>query len=163
MIKTLGALNIKNKTEDNVLRQSLGGSSFHSLSPYVSQFFSDWVCFKPKCTSFSTLDLKNSNLDSQFFACWVYLLAKFASANELTNKFKKRKIWWVWVDLNHRPHPYQGCALTNWATDPISSAFSFICTCSCRSLGHMLYACSLTLSGEQAQLKKKSFEINSLN
>ena len=23
------------------------------------------------------------------------------------------KIWWVWVDLNHRPHPYQGCALTN--------------------------------------------------
>ena len=26
--------------------------------------------------------------------------------------------WWVWVDLNHRPHPYQGCALTTWATDP---------------------------------------------
>ena len=25
----------------------------------------------------------------------------------------KRKRWWVWVDLNHRPHPYQGCALTN--------------------------------------------------
>ena len=25
----------------------------------------------------------------------------------------QRKIWWVWVDLNHRPHPYQGCALTN--------------------------------------------------
>ena len=23
------------------------------------------------------------------------------------------KTWWVWVDLNHRPHPYQGCALTN--------------------------------------------------
>ncbi len=22
-------------------------------------------------------------------------------------------VWWVWVDLNHRPHPYQGCALTN--------------------------------------------------
>ena len=21
--------------------------------------------------------------------------------------------WWVWVDLNYRPHPYQGCALTN--------------------------------------------------
>ena len=20
--------------------------------------------------------------------------------------------WWVWVDSNHRPHPYQGCALT---------------------------------------------------
>ena len=24
-----------------------------------------------------------------------------------------RNDWWVWVDLNHRPHPYQGCALTN--------------------------------------------------
>ena len=23
------------------------------------------------------------------------------------------EVWWVWVDLNHRPHPYQGCALTN--------------------------------------------------
>ena len=21
--------------------------------------------------------------------------------------------WWVWVDSNHRPHPYQRCALTN--------------------------------------------------
>jgi hypothetical protein len=20
--------------------------------------------------------------------------------------------WWVWVESNHRPHPYQGCALT---------------------------------------------------
>ena len=24
-----------------------------------------------------------------------------------------RGAWWVWVELNHRPHPYQGCALTN--------------------------------------------------
>ena len=23
-----------------------------------------------------------------------------------------RKQWWVWEDSNHRPHPYQGCALT---------------------------------------------------
>jgi site-specific DNA recombinase len=23
----------------------------------------------------------------------------------------KTKDWWAWVDLNHRPHPYQGCAL----------------------------------------------------
>jgi len=22
------------------------------------------------------------------------------------------KDWWAWVDSNHRPHPYQGCALT---------------------------------------------------
>ena len=23
------------------------------------------------------------------------------------------RFWWVWEDLNFRPHPYQGCALTN--------------------------------------------------
>ena len=23
------------------------------------------------------------------------------------------KNWWAWVDSNHRPHPYQGCALTS--------------------------------------------------
>jgi hypothetical protein len=23
------------------------------------------------------------------------------------------RIWWVWMDLNHRPHAYQACALTN--------------------------------------------------
>src|SRR5690606_9326851 len=23
------------------------------------------------------------------------------------------KVWWVWEELNFRPHPYQGCALTN--------------------------------------------------
>ena len=23
------------------------------------------------------------------------------------------KNWWVWLDLNQRPHAYQACALTN--------------------------------------------------
>ncbi len=23
------------------------------------------------------------------------------------------EIWWVWEDSNFRPHPYQGCALTD--------------------------------------------------
>ena len=23
------------------------------------------------------------------------------------------QFWWVWEDSNFRPHPYQGCALTN--------------------------------------------------
>ena len=23
------------------------------------------------------------------------------------------RLWWAWVDSNYRPHPYQGCALTN--------------------------------------------------
>ena len=28
------------------------------------------------------------------------------------------KLWWTWVDSNHRPHAYQACALTTWATGP---------------------------------------------
>ena len=35
------------------------------------------------------------------------------------NSPDKWYIWWVWMDSNHRPHPYQGCALTSWATNPI--------------------------------------------
>ncbi len=27
-------------------------------------------------------------------------------------------LWWAWVDSNYRPHAYQACALTNWATGP---------------------------------------------
>src|SRR4051794_40758299 len=26
--------------------------------------------------------------------------------------------WWAWMDLNHRPHPYQGCALTELSYRP---------------------------------------------
>ena len=26
---------------------------------------------------------------------------------------EQRLRWWAWVDSNYRPHPYQGCALTN--------------------------------------------------
>ena len=29
------------------------------------------------------------------------------------------KQWWAWMDSNQRPHPYQGCALTTWATGPL--------------------------------------------
>ena len=27
--------------------------------------------------------------------------------------------WWVWVNSNHRPHPYQGCALTKLSYRPV--------------------------------------------
>ena len=32
--------------------------------------------------------------------------------------------WWAWVDSNYRPHAYQACALTNWATGPASKRTS---------------------------------------
>ena len=34
------------------------------------------------------------------------------------------KLWWAEEDSNFRPHPYQGCALTNWATGPYISFVS---------------------------------------
>src|SRR5262245_36008915 len=32
---------------------------------------------------------------------------------EISNLKFEILIWWAWVDSNYRPHPYQGCALTN--------------------------------------------------
>ena len=31
---------------------------------------------------------------------------------------RQLRCWWAWVDSNYRPHAYQACALTNWATGP---------------------------------------------
>ena len=49
----------------------------------------------------------------QFFADrggrWRSLLL----ASEPVAQRRAAKNWWVWEDLNFRPHPYQGCALTN--------------------------------------------------
>ena len=36
-------------------------------------------------------------------------------------KMQYENKWWAWMDLNQRPHPYQGCALTTWATGPYLS------------------------------------------
>ena len=30
-----------------------------------------------------------------------------------TNFFGFESFWWVWEELHPRPHPYQGCAITN--------------------------------------------------
>ena len=34
--------------------------------------------------------------------------------------------WSVWMDSNHRPHAYQACALTTWATDRYSSRWDLV-------------------------------------
>ena len=34
--------------------------------------------------------------------------------------------WSVWMDSNHRPHAYQACALTTWATDRFSFGSPFV-------------------------------------
>ena len=39
-------------------------------------------------------------------------------ATGLLHPASKSIRWWAWVDSNYRPHAYQACALTNWATGP---------------------------------------------
>ena len=36
-------------------------------------------------------------------------------------------LWWAWKDLNFRPHAYQACALTTWATGPFLLALFDLC------------------------------------
>src|SRR5687768_17341580 len=40
-----------------------------------------------------------------------YRLQRQSASNLLCAQSTFRE-WWVWEDSNHRPHPYQGCALT---------------------------------------------------
>ena len=36
-----------------------------------------------------------------------------AQLKPATEPYYRTGQWWVWEDLNFRPHPYQGCTLTN--------------------------------------------------
>ena len=40
------------------------------------------------------------------------------SPNWATPPFQYSELWWAKEDSNLRPHAYQACALTNWATSP---------------------------------------------
>src|ERR1700740_2901386 len=37
--------------------------------------------------------------------------SSFAKSQRPTTHDQQLIFWWAWVDLNYRPHPYQGCAL----------------------------------------------------
>ena len=55
---------------------------------------------------------------------YIFQCAKLAQKNTLIkiflfNKFSLELVWWIQMGLNHRPHAYQACALTNWAMDPL--------------------------------------------
>jgi hypothetical protein len=41
-------------------------------------------------------------------AGWTKIAAAMNNEELLEESAKN---WWAWVDLNYRPHPYQGCAL----------------------------------------------------
>ena len=66
------------------------------------------------------LCLYNSLSKLVFILCEPRLLNASLNMNTLSTLFQLALTfsslsayrWWVWVDSNHRPHPYQGCALT---------------------------------------------------
>jgi hypothetical protein len=41
----------------------------------------------------------------------VLVVCALTSSDIRLSKNAKTNSWWAWVELNHRPHPYQGCAL----------------------------------------------------
>jgi hypothetical protein len=40
-------------------------------------------------------------------------LSQLSYGPSLNNRILENATWWVWEELHPRPHPYQGCALTN--------------------------------------------------
>ena len=93
----------------------------HRCRFYYTQFLNDckrklWFCY---CRSaFSFLIFLGTLL---LFCDDIYFKKrkKWEAPQWKKKKNKKNwKLWWAWVDSNHRPHPYQRCALTAWATRP---------------------------------------------
>ena len=52
---------------------------------------------------------------------WMYAWKAYVLTASPTGHNK----WWAWGGLNFRPHAYQACALTNWATSPLHVTISF--------------------------------------
>ncbi len=51
------------------------------------------------------------NSKTQYRSAQKYLLCDARRIERKSNIAAQK--WWVWEELNFRPHPYQGCALTN--------------------------------------------------
>ena len=76
----------------------------------------------PRTEHFNGAKRQNWTADTRLFRPLLYHWATLALHFVRTFTFPLNrmdiKIWWAWMDSNHRPHPYQRCALTAWATRP---------------------------------------------
>ena len=101
---------------------------------------------------------------------WRLVLDKEVCAVKLKKPWPSRfndqgfsKLWWAWVDLNHRPHAYQACALTNWATGPLLWSF-FTLSAALQSVrGRQNYSftlCALQLR-QKTSIKPSGYNIKS--
>ena len=97
----------------------------HSPCALISLTFSE-LCVLSVFVNFLNVFVVNITLNSfrldfsRIF--WLHYLVVSIS-HYLYSVFKVHssvliKYWWARVDSNHRPHAYQACALTTWATSP---------------------------------------------
>ena len=52
------------------------------------------------------------------FSRYIITLSYHADSSHKCSPAHYSRQWWAWEDSNLRPHAYQACALTTWATSP---------------------------------------------
>ena len=52
-------------------------------------------------------------IEPMTFALQTQTLSQLSYGPSLKDRIMQMHTWWVWEELHPRPHPYQGCALTN--------------------------------------------------
>jgi hypothetical protein len=84
---------------------ALSSLTIKSTSHTGTHYFALYLCFQSmacatnqNCFCPSIFNCQRSRLPRQ-------------PANPTWFAYCRFLIWWAWVELNHRPHPYQGCAL----------------------------------------------------
>ena len=67
------------------------------------------------CTGRKTGGARRDRTDDLLLAKQALSQLSYGPAMRCTPSYApgELELWWVWVELNYRPHPYQGCALTN--------------------------------------------------
>ena len=90
----------------------------HSPCALISLTFSE-LCVLSVFVNFLNVFVVNITLNSfrldfsRIF--WLHYLVVSISHLPV---FSFQGTWWAWEDSNLRPHAYQACALTTWATSP---------------------------------------------
>ena len=93
--------------EDHTLEWKTGGASRDRTDdPLLAKQVLSQLSYGPKLILRSKIDVERT------ISCKATCEA-LSNAVHDTRFSRAEKRWWAWVDSNYRPHPYQGCALTN--------------------------------------------------
>ena len=91
----------------------------------ISFSFLMWLHFSLKKSKIKTLVIKGLVIKiGDPYGIWTHECMRERHVCWTTSPTGQRK-WWAWMDLNHRPHAYQACALTSWATGPLNKCVFF--------------------------------------